>query len=324
MKPLRWLDAALLPRLAGTLRRSVDAVGYVPRGAGRAAGRLDQRFARRGILGFVREVPPVGFVLVGALLVAGTLGAVRVDADTSPGSSSGPLPARATAITGCASGTADPTGGAYVGPAGTAVIPAYIQRQDQLLTSCAAAAPDQQALALVSLPQPATPSNAAGALRGVTVTTAYVVIEGHETSPYQLDLTGAGDGTVAVAASISAAYAGTQAQFEQDRMLEQAQADSVQVTNPTEAAGKQTFVAQADADELAAGKLRSQCACVYGAVVSGPIRALAALRTSSVRVVALAPAGAVAAKITVRPLLPSETTALSDAAAPVVARAGEL
>lgn len=324
MNPLRTLDATLLPRLAHTFRRSVDAVGFVPRRAARTARRLDRRFAHRGLLGFVREVPPVGFVLVGALLVAATLGAVRVDADTSAGPSSAPPPLRAAAIAGCPSGTADPSGAAYVGPADAAAVPAYVTSQNRLLGACAAAAPDQVALAVVSLPQPATPSDAAGALRGTTVTRAYVVVPGQEAAPYELDLTGARDGTVAVAASISAAYAAAQSQFEQDRTLELAQATSVQVTNATEAAGKAAFVAKADADELAAGNLRNQCACVYAAVVSGPIRVLAALRTSSVRVVALAPAGAVATKITVRPLLPTETATLSDAAAPVVPEAGDL
>jgi hypothetical protein len=324
VNPLASLDAALLPRLARILRRSVDAIGIVPRQTARGAGRLDDRFARRGLLGFVREVPPVGFVVVGAVLVAATLGAVRVGADTSARPSSGPPPPGATAIAGCASGTADPTGGAYVGPSDADAVSAYVETQNQLLASCAAAAPDQRTLAVVSLPQPATPSDAAGALRGVAVASAFIVIPGREKAPYELDLTGARDGTVAVAASISAAYAAAQAQFEQDRMLELAQANSVEVTNPTEAAGKAAFVAQADADELAVGNLRGQCACVFGAVVSGPIRALAALRTSSVRVVALAPAGADAAKITARPLLPSETTSLSDASAPVVPEAGNL
>lgn len=325
MNPLRALDAALVPRAARLLRRSVDAVAGAPRAAAAGAGRLDRRFARRGALGWVRELPQVGFVAVGALLVAAALGAVRVDADRSAGPvATGPQTARVTPIAGCASGTADPSGDAYVGPATAASVPAYVRGQNRLLTACARAAPGEQALAVVSLPEPATPGDTAGALRGVTVTRAYVLVEGQPGTPYQLDLSGARDGTVAVAASIGAAYAVAEQQFDQDRMLQLAQAGSVQVTDPAEAAGKAAFVAQADADELAAGQLRSRCACVYGAVVSGPIRALAALRTSSVRVVALAPIGAVAAGITGRPLLPDETTTLSGAAAPVVPRAGEL
>lgn len=325
MNLLRSLDAALVPRLARTLRRSLDALGSGPRATMSGLGRLDDRLARRGVLGFVRDLPQVGFVVVGVLLVAATLGAVRAGADRSAGP---PAPERQVAgvvdIVGCPAGTTDPSGGAYVGPAPADTVDSYLRIQDRLLATCVSAAPGQHLLAVVSLPRPATPGDTAAALRGVTVHRAYVVIEGHESTPYELDLTGARDGTVAVAASISAAYAATQAQFEQDRMLELAQADSVEVTNPTEAAGKAAFVAKAADDELAAGKLRSQCACVYGAVVSGPIRALAALQTSSVRVVALAPVGAVATRITVRPLLPTETTALSDAAAPVVPEAGDL
>ncbi|MGH3744484.1 MAG: hypothetical protein ACRDTP_06460, partial [Mycobacteriales bacterium] len=278
----------------------------------------------RGVLGFVRDLPQVGFVAVGALLVAAALSAVRVDADRTAGPVAGPPPVVPTPIAGCASGTADPSGGAYVGPAAADSVPAYVRGQGRLLAACAAVAPDRRALAVVSLPRPATPGDTAGALRGVTVDTAYVVVPGHESTPYRLDLTGARDGTVAVAAAIGAAYAAAQAQFEQDRMLELARADSVRVTDPGEAAGRAAFVARAGADDMAAGQLRSRCACVYGAVVSGRIRTLAALRTSSVRVIALAPAGAVAAKVVARPLLPAETTALSGAAAPVVPEAGEL
>lgn len=322
MNPLRSIDEAAVPRVARALRRSVDAARCAPARAARRVGALDRRFARGRVLGFVRDVPQAGFVAVGALLVAAALGAVSVGAGRSAGPASAGAP-NGRAIPGCASGTADPEGGAYVGPASSAVVSAYVHDQDRLLAACAAAAPDQPALALVSLPQPATPGDAAGALRGVTVDTAYVVIPGQGSTPYRLSLTGAQGGTVAVAASISAGYAAAQAQLEQDRMLELAQADSMQGTDPAGAAGRQAFVAQADADELAAGQLRIQCPCVYGAVVSGPIRALAALRTSSVRVVALAPAGSRADKITARPLLPTETTMLSDAAPPVVPEAGQ-
>lgn len=327
MNPLRALDAALVPRLGRLLRRSVDVVARAPasavRPAVRAAGRLDRRFARRGALGVVRDLPQVGFVAVGALLVAGALGAVRVDADQAAGPSPAALP-RSSPIPGCASGTADPEGGAYVGPSGARPLGAYVRGQARLLAACAAAAPTRPALAVVSLPQARTPSDAASALTGVSVDVAFIALPGQAASPYRLPLTGARGGTAAVAASISAAYAGAQAQFEQDRRLELAQADSVEVTNPTEAAGRAAFVAQADADERAAAQLRGQCACVYGALVSGPIRTLAALTTGAVRSVALAPAGAVAVQVLARPLLPTETAALSAAAAPVVPRAGEL
>lgn len=323
MNPLRSLDAALVPSTARVLRGTTDAMHAAPRRAARALGALDHRFARGGVLGFVRDLPQLGFVAIGALLVAAALGAVRVDATAAPGPA--PNTARAvTPIAGCASGTADPSGGAYVGPSDSAAVPAYVDSQRRLLAACTAAAPGQPALAVVSLTRASTPDDAAAALRGVTADTAYVVLDGQDATPYALALTGGHGDAAAVAASISAAYAAAQAQFEEDRRLQLSQADSIEVTNPTEAAGKAAFVAQADADALAAGRLRDQCACVYGALVSGPIHTLAALPAGAVRVVALAPAGAVAAKVVARPLLPTETTTLSTAAAPAVPEAGDL
>ena len=305
MNPLLTLDAAVVPATARGLRRVLDTTRHGP---GRAARWLDGRLAGRGPLGLVRETPQVGLVAVGLLLAAGAFGAVRVGGQAGGGTAGAAASAVPVAVPGCPSGTAAPGGAAYVGPPGNGPLAGYLDAQNRLLDACAAAAPDARAMAVVSLPQPVTPSDVAGALRGVTVATAYVVLPGRGSTPYALPLHGARGGTVAVAAAVSAAYAAAQVLFEQDRTVEQSRARQ----------------AQADADELAVGQLRDRCACVYGALVIGTVRQLAALRTSSVRLVALAPAGTAAAKVTARPLLPAETTAPSQAAVPTPVVAGEL
>ena len=89
---LRDLDERLVPRLAVLLRSLLDAVSARSRTAGSAVRsrgaalltgggalrRLDERYARSGPLGLVREVPQLGVLLVATVFLAGTGAAVAL------------------------------------------------------------------------------------------------------------------------------------------------------------------------------------------------------------------------------------------------------
>jgi hypothetical protein len=319
----RVVPAARVPRTA-------PAAGRRPRrrrglGVLRRAARLDARVSHRGVLGFVRDLPQAGFVVIGALIIVAALAIVHIDAETHSVSDATSPGAPVAIAKGCPAGELPPgEGAADVGPDGSESVPAYIAMTASTFSACLAADPAASFYAVVSFDRLKTPADAAAALNGATVLDAFVDLAGATDSPRVLPLTGADDGVVRVTASITAGYAAAAGQFEQDGMLQSAQANSIVATNAVERAGKASFEQAAQADAYQAHQLDVSCACTYGAVVVGRLSELATLRTSDVRAIDLAPAGTVASGLTARPLLPTETTTLSAAAEPTTVVAGNL
>jgi hypothetical protein len=193
-----------------------------------------------------------------------------------------------------------------------------------VLAACDRASPNAQLFAVISLSSEENPATAAVDLRAVTLLQAFVQLPADTASPRVLGLTDASDGSVKVEAALDAAFATAQAAFLADRTDQLTFANSVTATTPVEVAGKADAEAAAATDELSAGELRTECSCIYGAVAFGSVANLAALATSDVRVIALAPAGTDADGLTARPLLPSEKATLGKAAAPTPVVAGDI
>lgn len=282
--------------------------------------RLDARLAHRGILRVVADLPQLGLLVVGLLLVAGAVAAIEVTGDGgSDGSSTN---GTTTVATACPVGRA--AGSAFVGPLGDTALSTYITQQDRNLTACARSSAASRLLAVVSFHDAESPAAASQDLRGVSVGQVFAQLPANPASPRVLPVTGPQDGSTQLEASIDDAYDAAQQAFLADRSAQLMFADSVTAATPLDVAGKADAQATAAKDALQAAQLRLRCACIYGAVVSGRVADLQALRTSAVRVIALAPAGTTAGGLTARPLLPTERGALGAAAAPTPVVAGSI
>jgi hypothetical protein len=307
---LRAIDQAIVPRLAALVarvRRATRAMrSSVDRGRGGPAQtlrRLDQTFARRGVLGLVRDVPQVGFVGVLLLLtIAGVVTASRLGNHSED--NSGPdLP------------TVGGTHIATVGPLPGETISSYLGAAQAAITQQAAESPQQLTYAVADFEAGRTPQQVADALPGVAP--ALVFVRVHVTGDTK---------TFPSTASELSAYAALKQPLRVRSLpadansafialataLDRAAADNTQFAN--------SIAADAGADELAqkaaqlkdaahyraeAAALRSGCACIYAAVVQGQAETLLhILDSGKVRAVDPASPGLKLSEITWVPLLP--------------------
>jgi hypothetical protein len=310
---LRAIDRAVVPRLLAAWRR-IRRAGQVLRAGldrGRGGpvatlGRLDDRFASRGALALVRDVPQVGVAGLAALLVvASIVTAVRL---SRPSDDTG--------------GPDLPTvGGAHiatVGPLPGETISSYLTAAQAALTQQAAESPQQVAYALVDFEAGRTPSQVATALPGVQPELIYVRVgvtgdsktfpsAAPEFSAYA-DLTkplrvatfpgGASTAFVRLAGALDQA-AGDNTTF----------ADSIGVgASPDELVQRDAQLKDAGHYRAEASALRSSCACIYAVVVFGPAETLLhILDSGQVRAIDPASPGLKLDEITWVPLRPDVT-----------------
>jgi hypothetical protein len=310
---LRGIDRAVVPRLLaawGHIRRGGQVLraglDRGRRGPGATLGRLDDRFARRGVLALVRDVPQVGIAgLAGLLVVASIVTAVRLSrpsADTS-----GPdLPT---------------IGGAHiatVGPLPGETISSYLTAAQAALTQQAAESPQQVTNALVDFEAGRTPSEVVTALPGVQPEMIYVRVR----------VTGDSK-TFPSAAPEFSAYADLKMPLRVATLpdaastvfvrlaggLDQAAADNTTFADsigmgasPDELAQRDAQLKDAQHYRAEASALRSSCACIYAVVVSGTAETLLhILDSGQVRAIDPASPGLKLDEITWVPLRPDVT-----------------
>jgi hypothetical protein len=307
---LRTLDQAIVPKLVAAFARTKRGLlglrASLDGGRGGPAAtlrRVDDRFAQRGVLGLVRDVPQAGMVALAALLTAaGIVTAVRLGGTSSADSGSADLPAVTSNI-------------ATVGPFPNEPVSSYISAAQASLGQQFSESPRQQTYAIVDFEEGQTPEQVASALPNVSPQLLYVRVRvtgdtktfpsplpefstyPQLRQPLQVHRLPADASTVFVklAGSLERA-ARDNAQF----------ADSIGANASTdELTQKDAQLADARHYRAEAAALRSACACIYAVVVFGPAATLQHIVDSGkVRVIDPASPGLKLSEIRWTPLLP--------------------
>lgn len=297
---LRNLDARLVPRLAALLRAVVDR-GYEPRERlTQAAGaplrsdgalrRLDDRFASRGPLKLMRDVPQVGLLLVSTVFLAGTAAAVAL---------SGPESVRERQA---AEREADLP--MTLGPAVGADIEAHFAAARERAVALSRDDPEQRFLALVSLNKGLTPEETGELLveSGLEVELAYLraPVPGE---PEEILFQTQGE-IVPGLTQVFSEIAARKAKEQQDLL---GTARTIESGAPEEEAFRRQYEADARVAGQEAGAYRTGCPCVFALVVEATAAELAELPALPVvRGVELAPRGAELAQLEISPVAPTE------------------
>lgn len=306
---LRDLDARLLPaaaerlgavaeRLAGRRdrlvrwRRGVEVTSL---------RRLDLRYARSGPLALLRDVPQVGFVVIGLVFLAGTGTAVTREAAKNR-----LVQRQSVAPPGSVVSTPPPTQqlGDTLGPAEGDTVRAYLKAAAAGLATAAGSAPTTSRVALVSFTAYQTPAQAQALLSGYQVLRVFLraTSGGKEAAPVPVEVRGD------LGKDLKRAYAQTARARLDAQKAYQGYVDSLTVTTKEDQAFKDLYSAFARSTGVEAREYRNGCACVYAAVVSGAPPALLQLRSRpGVRAIQVAGQGLVLQGIRVLPLPPEVT-----------------
>lgn len=288
MSGLRDLDERLVPRLAGWLRGALDAVRS-PHAAGSlqdALRRLDERYARRGPLAVVRDVPQIGLAVAAAVFLAGAGVALVRGYDDRGAQTVQAVPA--------------------LGPEVGTAVPDYVERVRERAVALSARAPDDVHVALVSLTRYLQPEEVGSLLEGLEVRRAYLKVQSSD--PSEVLSADVQD----LVADLRGLYATTAQRRAEDREEFITLSRSMSPTTPEETAVRDLYELSARMAGREAQAYRTGCSCVFAAVVEAPASVLAALPAlDGVRAVELAPAGTQLADLRVRPLPPEQTTTVT-------------
>ena len=308
---LRDLDAELVPRLAAALRSLLDGVrrrvdvgrAVAAPSGGRALRRLDDRYASTGPLALLRDVPQLGLLLVAAVFLAGAGVAL---ARSSPD--------RATDRQQAAGEQALPL---ELGPPVGADVDDHFATARAQVLALSDDAPDDAFLALVSLVDEVTPTQAADLVAGsdLAVRRAYARAPvGGSAEVLPVETSGE------VAADLTALFTATADRRAEEQRELALLAASITAANDSERRFKDLYVADARTKGLEAAAYRTACACVLALVVEGTARQLAELTARpSVRGLEVARRGAELTALRVDALPPEVTGVLL---APVTAVPG--
>jgi hypothetical protein len=292
---LRSIDQAIVPRLAALVERvrsaTRDLRPTVAGGGGpfTVARRLDQRYARRGALALIRDVPQVGAAMLTVLLVvAAVLVAARSGSNDSPGASgSVDLPA----VNGLSGLTVGPVSG------DTRPVAEYLADARNRLAAVAQETPHERIFAIADLEKAATPEQAARAVPQVEVLEVFLQVSAGGATQY-FPSPGAEfvakalkdplrvDGLPAEAGPVFEAVAAGLLQQASDNEEFVKSIDGL--PTPTDADREQRAAQSADARRYraAAGALRTRCACIYAMVIRAEAQTLANIANSgTVRVI---------------------------------------
>jgi hypothetical protein len=312
---LRELDDKVVPRAAQRAGALADRLGLGRSRVVEAARsldlrdltRLDDRYATSGPLALLRDLPQVGFVLIGVVFLAGAGLAVsrenardrRADQNTV-----GPLTPGATDVPAAAA----PSSG-RLGPAAGDAVEDYRRKAATALDAAASSSEQAARVALVSFGAYRTPAEVTTMLSGFTVQRVYLRAARAGEEAAQLPVSVEAD----LPADLSKAYA----RITQERLQEQQNfkslAASVTVTTKQDQDYKDQYVAFAKTTGIEASEYKSGCACVYAAVVSATPAELRSLRSRpEVRAVEVAGADAALPELQVLPLLPEVKTVVPE------------
>ena len=300
------LDARLVPRLAAWLRSFLDAATerrHALAAALRRRGealiaphehgvlhRLDDRYASRGPLKLLRDVPQLGLLLVAAVFLAGTGAALAL---------SGPDAVRERERV-----EREAALPLSLGPAVGDQIDQHFSAARERAVDLSRREPDARYLALVSLNKALTPEEVGQLLQesGLEVRRAYLraPVPGE---PEEIVFQTQGE-VVAGLQKVFAETAVRKAKEQQDLL---GTAKTIEAGTPEEQAFRDLYEADAKTAGQEAAAYRTGCACVFALVVEAEAAELAELPALPVvRGVELAPRGVELAALDVRPLKPSE------------------
>lgn len=301
---LRDLDRRLVPGAARALRRLLDRADAVRRRAARSAGRggraaggavvgagtrLDARYASRGPLALVRDVPQVALLLVAAVFVSGALAARWLDQPEPPPA------AERVGRSGLASFLGVPAGSDVDG---------HLRTAAEELQRLAEDVPDRSRLALVSLRRYLAVDELPVALGGTAAQRVYLRAPGVAGAEVvEVPLTGV-DAPTVLPALCTATAARKRGEAEELRKV----AATVEATTPEETLQRDDFVAEATRADREAEAFSGPCSAAYALVVEASVEDLAALlQRPDVRGVEVAPGGLSVLELEVAPLLPETT-----------------
>lgn len=305
------LDDRLLPRLAARLRALVDgaasrrrrgtaAVRRTTRAVLDPAGqgplrRLDDRFARRGPLALLRDVPQLGLLLVAAVFLAGA-GVALYQSDAN---------SRTDTVRRQVE-TALPT---TLGPAPGANIAAYVAGTRQRAAALSQGAPDRVYTALVSFSRYLTADQTRLLLGQLEVAKvlAHVQLPNAEVLPIPV--------TSALAADVRTTFAAVSTRKIRDRKEFLGLAATITSTAKEEAQFRAFYLDAARTAGKEAAAYATDCACLFAALVRGKARELAALPAlSGVRAVDFG--GGNDDTLQLQPLLPEQKVTVTRPATP--------
>jgi len=299
---LRDLDARLVPFAAAGLRAVLDGVAARREAASeRLAGgrlrRLDDRFAARGPLRLLREVPQLGLLLAALLFLTGA-GVALSQRDDGTG-------AQQTV----ADDAQAPELALVLGPPVGADAEAHLAQSVERLSELD---PTARHLALVSLRSALTPEQTGALLdrTGLGLERAYLRAD-VPGRPEEVVFQTPGDVVTGLQQVFSATA--TRKADEQRDLL--ATAATIDGGTEQELEFKALYEQDASTAGAEAAAYRAGCACVFALVVNGDVASLRGLLDlPEVRGVEAAPRGAAVAALSVRPLRPAETGTIGEQA----------
>jgi hypothetical protein len=306
---LRAIDQAIVPRLAVLARRLRRGAHGMRTSLDRGRGgpratleRVDGRFARRGVLGLVHDVPQVGFVGIAAMLtVAAITTAVRISGPAED-TSAPDLPAVNNNI-------------ATVGPLPGETIPSYLSAAQAGLLEQKSDSPGQQTYAIVDFEAGRTPAEVAAALPNVAPQLIFVQVRvpgDSKTFPSPLPELSAYPALKAPLRVKALPADALSAYQVLATALDRAAADNTTFANSIGAGATEDELTQKAAQlkdarhyRAESSALRATCACIYAVVVRGtPETLVHILDSGKVRAVDAASPGLKLNEICGTPLLP--------------------
>ena len=310
---LRGWDDRLLPRAADCLGASVaqfearrDRWRRRQLGTPGSEGLrgLDGRYARSGPLAPFRNVPQLGFVVIGLVLLAAAGTAVSLVAATNrhaqqqtvvdPGRTGGAI----------RPGSDDRAGDNTLGPAVGDMVSTYLAKVAKSLAVAENSSPEGTRVALVSFSTYQDPAQLRSMMSASHVLRIYLRAKVGGKGAAQLPFAVTGD----LGATLSEAYAKAARGRADQRSSYRGYVDTLQVVTAADQALRDTYAAFASAAGAEAEAYQSGCACVFAAVVSAAPSTLPALRARiGVRAIQVAPEGAQLTALRVSPLQPDVT-----------------
>jgi hypothetical protein len=303
------LDRRLVPLLAARLRAAVDRT--TARRDATVAGwrafraalldprtwrRLDDRFATKGPLGLMREVPQLGFLLVAAVFMSGAgVALARSGPERAETSNGSPVDAAGTAV---------------IGPETGLPVVDYLAATRARVVDLNRADPDREFTALVSFVAYAKVESIAELVAEVDV--AQVLVRAKAAGPTAEVVPISVTDMVADTKRVYAGLAQRKAQDQKDNL---SQARSIATsTSPTDRAFREEFLLAAEVNGKEAAAYRTSCKCVFAVLVVGKARDLAELlATEGVRTVDVAQAGAEPQEVSIRQyFLPEDSGVVPD------------
>jgi hypothetical protein len=295
------LDQRLVPRVAGALRRFVDATGArrerasstvrkglsavldpAPTGPLR---RLDDRYANHGPLALLRDVPQLGVLLVAAVFLSGAgVALARSGADNREDT---------------ARQRAEATIPTMLGPAPGSSVAAYVAATRKRAVLVSQAAPDGMYTGLVSFSRYLTPEQTRLLLGELQVekVLAHVQLPTAEVLPIPV--------TTTLVADVQTTFRAIAQRKVRDRQEFTNLARSITGTAPDEKQFKAFYLDAAKTAGQEAAAYGKTCPCLFAALIRAKARDLAALPSlSGVRAVDIG--GGNVDTLQIQPLLPEQ------------------